>query len=372
MFNKDVMKRIADRNQGVFESLRKIEMELSSRFVDMDDAILGLILSVAAGEPLLMVGPPGTAKSRLIRTFCSTIGLIPENLSDKKRGPNFEKIISEQDQKDGAHAYFEYLLTPFTEPNELFGYYDIDKLMNANDKGKRELVRNETEMMQLAYVVYLDEVFNASSAILNSLLAFLQERIFHDRGQMKQVKTRALFAASNRVPDSSELKAVFDRFLLRCYVNNVELHSERIDSFPLLLQRGWRETYKQTAETLPTAAPGNPDRFASLFTDLKKLQDSIKAETTRGVLIPIIPELTPNSRPFYRELRFQISENRLKKFSDMSNRRVIKMLQIMLLYNLYRSVNNLSSDAKEFEFGPDELKLIDRYFLDRPKERQED
>jgi MoxR-like ATPase len=367
MFNKDVLQRIAVQNQNVFETLGKLQKELSSRFVDMDDAILALILSVAAGEPLLLVGSPGTAKSRLIRSFCSTIGLFPEN-SPEQKGPNFDKIISLDDREHGAHAYFEYLLTPFTEPNELFGYYDIGKLMD--DKEKHELVRDEAGMMHLAYVVYLDEVFNASSAILNSLLAFLQERIFHDRGKIKSVKTRALFAASNRVPDSAELKAVFDRFLLRCYVKNVELRTERTDSFPELLQRGWRETYQQPPAVTFTTAPGNPERFASLFTDLKRLQDTIRKETTLGNLIPVIPN---DTRSFYHDMRGIIAEDRLKNFSDMSNRRVIKMLQILLLYNLYRSLNNdPKTVGREFEFGVDELKLINRYFLDRPKERQED
>jgi MoxR-like ATPase len=367
MFDRNVVMRIAERHKDVLLQLRTIQGELNSRFVDMDDPILSLLLSVASREPLLLVGPPGTAKSRMIRSFCSTIGLTNEDHPEEK-GPNFLSII-EKGEED-AVGYFEYLLTPFTEPNELFGYYDIGKLMSTN-QAERKLERNETGMMHKAYVVYLDEVFNASSAILNSLLAFLQEHIFHDRGEPKKARTRALFAATNNPPDSKELKAVYDRFLMRCQVKNIEFNVEGGDHFPELLQKGWVETYGRTLENgtgimqQSKGSAGGPERFTNLFKNLRSLRQNIQQETANKNLVP-----NPNAGQgvFYKNLRETISQSRDRNLSEMSNRRVLKMLNILLIYSMYRGVNQIQGDGNYFEFGLDELRLIDKFFLDRQRE----
>jgi MoxR-like ATPase len=369
MFDGKVVKSIAEKHRKVLNDLYEIQKELNNRFVDMDDAILALLLSTAGREPLLLIGPPGTAKSRMIRSFCSTVGLTNEDHPDMK-GPNFDKIV-EQGEKD-AVGYFEYLLTPFTEPNELFGYYDIGKLMSPN-QGERKLERNEKGMMHRAYVVYLDEVFNASSAILNSLLAFLQEHIFHDRGEPKPAYTRALFAATNRIPDSVELKAVYDRFLLRCNVKNVDLSIDRADHLPSLLTKGWYETYGRNLENGADLNPANKTplngsaRYNDLFKNLKILRQSIQMETTNRRLVPN-PEL--GNGIFYKNLRETISESRSKSLSDMSNRRVLKMVNILLIYSMYRGINQIDGEGKYFELGPDELRLIDKFFLDRQRETE--
>lgn len=367
MFDAKVVKRIAEDHKDVLIQLHTIQKELNSRFVDMQDPILALLLSVAGREPLLLIGPPGTAKSRMIRSFCSTVGLTNEDHPDLK-GPNFSKIIEEGE--NDAVGYFEYLLTPFTEPNELFGYYDIGKLMSSKDS-ERKLQRNETGMMHKAYVVYLDEVFNASSAILNSLLAFLQEHVFHDRGELKVARTRALFAATNNIPDSKELKAVYDRFLLRCHVKNVEFSIEGGDHFPDLLKKGWVETYGRTIENGTSIRqpavrpPSGPERFTNLFKDLKALRRAIQRETASNQLVP---NPSNGQGVFYKNLRETISQSREKNLSDMSNRRVLKMLNILLLYCMLRGVNQIQGEGSFYEFGIEELKLIDKFFLDRPRE----
>jgi hypothetical protein len=368
MFDPNVVKKIAENNSKVFKDLYTIQRELNGRFVDMDDAILALILSVAGREPLLLVGPPGTAKSRMIRSFCSTVGLTNEDHPDEK-GINFNRIVDSGE--DDAVGYFEYLLTPFTEPNELFGYYDIGKLMNPKQE-ERRLERNEAGMMHKAYVVYLDEVFNASSAILNSLLAFLQEHIFHDRGEPKKACTRALFAATNRIPDTVELKAVYDRFLLRCHVKNVDVSIDGAGHFPDLLKKGWVETYGRNVENgaggsrqKASGADTGPGRFISLFKDIKVFRNTIQWETTNKYLVP---NPDAGNGTFYRNLREAVSESRSKSLSEMSNRRVLKMLNILLIYNMYRGVNNIPGEGRPYEFGQEELRLVDKFFLDRQRE----
>jgi MoxR-like ATPase len=114
-------------------------------FVGKDEIIDLLGICLIAKENAFLLGPPGTAKSAIIRLLSSCI-------------------------EDGKN--FEYLLTRFTEPNEIFGPFDIRKLKDG------ELVTNTDGMMPEASMVFLDEIFNANSAILNSLLMALNERIF--------------------------------------------------------------------------------------------------------------------------------------------------------------------------------------------------
>ncbi len=368
MYKKETLAAIAKKHESVLRDLHKIRLELGHRFVDLDDAILALLLSVAANEPMLLVGPPGTSKSRLIRSFCGLMGLIDENkLGDND--PGYNKIKNPLPGEKLPIGYFEYLLTPFTEPNELFGYYDIGKLM-ATDAAVRKLERDETGMIHKAYVVYLDEVFNASSAILNSLLAFLQERIFHDRGERKPAYTRAFFAATNLTPESGELKAVYDRFLMRCHVKNVEVKLDGPGHFNDLIQVGFIETYGKKSSIRAETRPNTRDsdlqqiHFADLFLKVQSLQESIRLETEAKRLL-----LEPGKmedHPFMKDLRQLISDVRRKGLSEMSNRRVLKMTYVLLIHCLYRSVNEPGADL--YELGSAELALVEKFFLDRPKE----
>ena len=134
--------RLATRFQ---EAARVMEQH----FLDKQEVIRLLLVSVAAGEHMLLVGPPGTAKSALVRTFARLIDA----------------------------RYFEYLLTRFTEPNELFGPVDIRAFREGTYTRKTETMLPEAEL------VFLDEIFKSNSAILNSLLTILNERKFSNGSQ---------------------------------------------------------------------------------------------------------------------------------------------------------------------------------------------
>lgn len=328
MFDPKIIQKLAQKHSGAFQTLNQIEVNLNNRFAGLELPIRALVLSVASGEPLLLIGPPGTAKSRLIRAFCGLIGLLNEN-----------------DPSESHEGYFEYLLTPFTEPGELFGFYNIGKAMKDG-----ELKRIEDGMMQQAKVVYLDEVFNGSSAILNSILAFLNERIFHDRGSRKKVAMQCLFAATNQVPDTAELRAVFDRFVLRCQVDNIEANA---DSIGELLEAGWRETYSSRSE--------NPAYFSQLLEEMVAFRQTIRDFTTRGYLKP-----QPNHN-FYKNLAQLVHHARQYELSEMSNRRLVKMTQIMLIHAIYEAVREKKTNAP-ISLGTAELQLLPRYFLDHMEE----
>lgn len=324
MFSSDTLKALASDHRHFLRRLREIAATLDARFADSRGTIDALMLAVASGEPLLLVGPPGTGKSRLIRAFCELAGVT---------------------NRDGTHDeenYFEYLLTPFTEPGELFGFYDIKRAQEG--KG---LHRIEAHTLQKARVVYLDEFFNGSSAILNSLLAIMNERRFHDRGEVKKVNMECLFGATNSLPQTPELKAVFDRFLLRVHVDNVP--ADRSDAMRRLLERGWADTYH---------APLVADRGPNLFEEAKGF---------RAALHRI--ELKVDAAPaFFKALTCAVGIAREFNLSEMSNRRLVKMVRLMAIHALYEAADVERSPKPHLPvlaLARPQLLLIPQLFLDR-------
>ncbi|MFT3978880.1 MAG: AAA family ATPase [Ferruginibacter sp.] len=174
------------------ESITKLNRVLSyvkETFVGKDDIADLLAISLVSRENAFLYGPPGTAKSAIIRQLAKCIS----------GGNNFE-----------------YLLTRFTEPNEIFGPFDIRLLKEG------ELRTNTEGMMPEASVIFLDEIFNANSAILNSLLTALNEKIFKRGRETKKLPALMFAGASNVLPEDDALNALFDRFLIRIncdYVN---------------------------------------------------------------------------------------------------------------------------------------------------------
>jgi MoxR-like ATPase len=183
-------------------------------FVAKDEIIELMGICLVAGENLFVLGPPGTAKSALVH-----------DLGRRLHGNTFE-----------------YLLTRFTEPSELFGPFDIRKLRDG------ELVTNTEGMLPEASLVFLDELLNANSAILNSLLMVLNERVFRRGRETRALPTLIVVGASNRLPEDDALTALFDRFLVRVMSDNVPA-----DRLAEVLQAGWK------LDLLPPDAPATLD-----------------------------------------------------------------------------------------------------------------
>ena len=193
---------MADRQPAVpniSNELKSIARTLEEYFLGKQEIVRLLIISAVAGEHMVIVGPPGTAKSAMIRMFSNLI----------------------------QTRYFEYLLTRFTEPNELFGPVDISAFREGVYK------RRIDDMLPTAEIVFLDEVFKSNSAILNSLLMLLNERTYTNGAQRISVPLISVFGASNEVPNDESLTAIFDRFLLRVQSNNLDSYH-----FNELLQKG--------------------------------------------------------------------------------------------------------------------------------------
>lgn len=168
--------------------LQRVRQELKGLFIERDELVDGALLALIARQHLLVIGPPGTAKSMLAKELCRRIG----------------------------GRYFEWLLTKFTTPEEIFGPVSLPAL----EEGRYERVT--AHKLPEADVAFLDEVFKANSAILNSLLTILNERRFYQGTEVAEVPLCTLVAASNELPDEDELEALYDRFLLRFTVGYIE------------------------------------------------------------------------------------------------------------------------------------------------------
>jgi MoxR-like ATPase len=186
--------------QRASASLRSAVARASRGLVERDALVETIALSAVAGEHLLVIGPPGTAKSEAVRRIARAVG----------------------------GSYFEYLIGRFTEPNEIFGPVDLRKLREG-------LVETETTgMLPEAEFAFLDEIFLGSTAILNTLLAILNERVFRRGHTRVACPLRICVGASNGLPQDDALAAFADRFLLRVFIDPVP--DPRIEE---LLEGGW-------------------------------------------------------------------------------------------------------------------------------------
>ena len=171
------------------DKLGRIYKEMSQRFMERDEEIRGLLAAMLAGEHALLLGPVGTAKSMLAVELCGRI--------------------------HGAD-YFGWLLTRFSTPAELYGAIRL----RALEEDRYERVT--TGKLPQAHIAFLDEIFKANSAILNSLLSLINERIFHNGQRSVPVPLISLIGASNELPEEGELMALYDRFLLRFSVDYIQ------------------------------------------------------------------------------------------------------------------------------------------------------
>ena len=249
------------------ERLRQLAGTLERTFLGKDEIIRLLMIAVVAGEHCVLLGPPGTAKSALIRSLAELM----------------------------QAKYFEYLLTRFTEPNEIFGPVDIAAFREGNYR------RNTAGMLPEAEIVFLDEVFKSNSAILNALLTLLNERKFTSGGQILRVPLISVFAASNEVPGDETLTAIFDRFLLRVHSDNLDAYH-----FTELLERGIAHEIRQMSrETLqPVVAARELADLGRSFGSRMNFGDAFLST--------------------YKGLVFQIRAEGI----SLSDRRVIKMLKL--------------------------------------------
>ncbi len=247
----------------LIDKLNAVLRYLKATFVGKDDIIDLMGICLVGRENLFLLGPPGTAKSAMVHALG---GLIEGKT-------------------------FEYLLTRFTEPNELFGPFDIRRLREG------DLVTNTEGMLPEANLIFLDELLNANSAILNSLLMVLNERVFRRGRETRALPALMIVGASNHLPEDESLQALFDRFLIRAECANVDpADLEKV------LNAGWLLEQRNGLEAPSISAA-----------EIKEMQGMIAEVELAGV------------RPAYISLIQKLRNSGLA----VSDRRAVKLQRLM-------------------------------------------
>ena len=218
------------------EKLTAVRTALKAAFVERDEVIDGVLTAIIANEHILLLGPPGTAKSAMVNALAGAI--------------------------DGGRC-FTRLLTKFSTPEELFGPVSLAAL-------KADRFRRQTDgYLPDAHIGFVDECFKGSSSILNTLLTLMQERKFDNDGQRQDCPLLTLVGASNELPDGQELDAFFDRFLVKFWIGYV--------------------TNRDRLKTLLASPNGEPNITEKLTVDdIRELRSRAQRMTVPDAVIELI------------------------------------------------------------------------------------
>lgn len=277
-------KKMKGERMMSFNRLQQIQQSLNNKFYDREEEIEALMMALLSRQHILFIGPAGTGKSAL----SSMLGEIVE-----------------------GSQYFQHLLTPFSTPEELFGMLSLKDLEQGIYK------RNISGMLPEAHFSFIDEIFKANSAILNSLLTLINERVFYNNGVPIQSPLMTLVGSSNEYIEEGEgLEALFDRFLLRYEVDYIReqdsfiamLKNEQVTEVPKLTLRELAE-HQRLVEHVRI-----PE---SIYTTLAKIRQGLFDEGIR-----------PSDR------RFKQSLSIIKSKAYLDNRLELQRNDLIVLANV--------------------------------------
>jgi len=284
--------------------VQKNAIDFGSFFKERDAEINGSLLALLSGEHVLLLGPPGTAKTLLANKICETI-----------EGGNF----------------FHYLLTRFSTPEEVFGPLSLKALE------RDEFSRRVEGYLPTAHIALLDEIFKANSSILNSLLTVLNERKYHNGKEVMDVPLFSVFGASNELPEEDEnLEALYDRFLFRFRVDYIQ-HEENLE----------RLIFENTEDFVPSTKLN--------IEEMREIQE-------RARNLPVDPEVRTIVKGLRRELKNSnifVSDRRWKK--------IVNVLRVASAVNGHSSVNRMTVVLLQHVLWdvPEQKETIRKLILDR-------
>ncbi len=281
-----------------------IKQEFSAYFKERDAEINGSLLALLSGEHVLLLGPPGTAKTLLASKICETI-----------EGGNF----------------FHYLLTRFSTPEEVFGPLSLKALE------RDEFSRRVEGYLPTAHIALLDEIFKANSSILNSLLTVLNERKYHNGKEILEVPLFSVFGASNELPEEDEsLEALYDRFLFRYRVDYIQ-HEENLENI----------IFENAEDFLPSTKL----RIEEIREIRKKARD-----------LQVDPEVRTIIKGLRRELK-----NSNVVVSDRRWKKIINVLKVASATNGHASVNRMTVVLLQHMLWdvPEQRETIRKLIMDR-------
>ena len=189
--------------QSAQAKMAAISSEMNNIFVERDELIKIMQLAIVTGSNLLMLGPPGTAKSAITYEMC-------------------ERIVNAN--------YFQWMLNKTSDPSELLGPFSVKEM--ENDK----FMRITTGKLPEAHIAFMDEVYKSNAPTLNALLTIMNEHFFYNDGRPVPIPLISMFGASNEPPEDESLNAMHDRFVFRMNIeyihdagNKKRMHSNYVD-----------------------------------------------------------------------------------------------------------------------------------------------
>jgi MoxR-like ATPase len=321
-----------------------LRAKLSEMFVGREAEIDAAIVALISGEPAILVGPPGTAKTAMVEALAK--------LTNAK--------------------YFYYLLTRFTEPDELLGPLDIRALREG------VYARVTTGRLPEAEIAFLDEVFKASSAIRNTLLDIILHRRFLNNGAYAKLPLLTLYTASNEVSSDAEDQAFYDRLTIRCFVKNIEqvlweellvkgvkLAVEPADPEPVMTVEQARE-YKASVNERAKEMLGNTDLRSKIVAALAELKSrGVELSDRRKVKLVLVAAAysilnaeqkpTVNSVADALEVVAVHSEDDKRKVEEAVMAQKLRTIDIMKIAaikeELRRAYENLKASSENMNVG---------------------